>query len=137
MNPSLSTVDSLLNVLPIGRNTNVNVNLLNSLQRGATNLNTPPTANSRLNSIELDRAIKAARSSPSFNDSEPPSYFEVVGSAGFISVPATTTAVNQADHDANRYSHVPVNFRQHPNRYQSHNVTNSKEFTNIGMIYSL
>lgn len=137
MNPSLSTVDSLLNVLPISRNTNVNVNLLNSFQRGATNQNTPPTTNSRLNSIELDRAIKAARSSPSFNDSEPPSYFEVVGSAGFISVPATTTAVNQADHDANRYSHVPVNFRQHPNRYQSHNVTNSKEFTNIGMIYYL
>ena len=122
MNPSLSTVESV----PIG----IAVNM-SSLQRhagGGVNA-------SRINSIDLDGA--KARSSPSFNDSEPPSYFEVVGAAGYTcasviretqnSPPSSTaTAVVAA---TARYS--AVNMRQQPQR-SSAQPPNSKEFTSIG-----
>jgi hypothetical protein len=58
MNPSLSTVDSLLNILPNP--------LTNTIQRM-----------SGINNID-NVDINKVRSSPSFNDSEPPSYFEAV-----------------------------------------------------------
>ena len=74
MNPSLSTIDSLINQLP-------------SHQR---------VYNSRINSSNLgsigfdDINIDKTRSSPSFNDSEPPSYFEAIG----ISHPAHHFNIN-------------------------------------------
>lgn len=125
MNPSLSTVDSLLNVLP------ANPILLRNFN----------ATNSRLNSIDLDQMAKA-RSSPSFNDSEPPSYFEVVGAGigvgvgqGLETVPQSQTV--PGSNRESRYSNVNVNFRHpsvQPNAHQRTTTTNSKEFTVIGII---
>ena len=84
MNPSLSTIDSLINQLP----------------------NPQRVYNSRINSSNLgsigfdDINIDKTRSSPSFNDSEPPSYFEAIGISHPVhnfNINLNTEGLNPAD----------------------------------------
>lgn len=90
MNSSLSTVDSLFNT-NINLNPNPTSNGSTSNQRLGRNLslNQPSSgemqsslsghAVSLQNGMDQQQQLDKARSSPSFNDSEPPSYFEAIG----------------------------------------------------------
>lgn len=126
MNPSLSTVDSLFSALQ-------HVSTVATATNGGSSSS---SGGARINSVDLviDGGKIASRASPSFNDSEPPSYFEVVGAM---------MSEQRATVQSRPYS-MTVNMRQSSQHQQQQSAgqrcttiptTNSnKEFTAIGKL---